>query len=197
MKSLRWIVIGSLSLALAGCGVFFAPLQGRWNPADPDRDDGTVLTASMSGYVDSAGYSFFATPTMFAGETNMKMALVRFPTADLPRVVVSAQLELYASYSPAMFFYIVACPILQDWDTSVTYDTVAYTAGFAGNPAGPSVYVDGPGWYYLDVAAALKNGDPAELKGFIIKQEVPYTGAVEFNTHRVAGYAPRLRVYGY
>ena len=36
MKNGRWLVVGALVICMAGCGIFFAPLEGRWNPLDPD-----------------------------------------------------------------------------------------------------------------------------------------------------------------
>lgn len=191
MKSLRWIVIGSLSLALAGCGVFFAPLQGRWNPADPDRDEGTVITASVSGYVTSPSGNDFSSIYMNVGDT--AMGLLRFPTANMPRVVVSAVLELYLPAASTM--NISASPILQDWDPAYITWATASSAGFAG-PAGPSVAVSAYGWYPLDVTAALKNADPEAFKGLLIKGA--YAGyTASFSSNRVSGQEPRLRVYGY
>jgi hypothetical protein len=119
------VVVGVLS-ALASCGIFFTPMEGRWNTADP-KNELLTFNPSLDGYVEE-GATWNDNTVLYAyppPPSGIKAALLRFDTADFPRVVAASYLQLTAtsklSAGQVLYFY----RIIRDWDPGrITYDDV-------------------------------------------------------------------------
>jgi len=166
---LCWLIAGLLALALTSCGVFFAPLEGRWNPNDDKFGDGYVektLYPTLDGYVIlPSGSDFGTNPIMqLAGD---KRALLKFDSSAIPKDIFHAELRLYSDslISPPNSFQVKL--ILQDWDASVTY-VQATNLGFLALLTSPSVSVSIPGYYSWDVTTLVRSVSPSSMKGLLV-----------------------------
>ena len=171
-KNLRWLIAGILALALTSCGVFFAPLEGRWNPLDPNFGDGYTeknLYPTVDGYVASGMSTFQEGNTMMTGY-NMNLALMKFATGDIPEDVPHAELRLYldAELSTGPYPFRVRL-ILLNWDPATVSWTQATMDGFVAPNFSSAVPVRYAGWYFWDVTVLLQSVNPGSVKGLLVE----------------------------
>jgi hypothetical protein len=177
MKIWRWLSGVSLILALSSCGIFFAPLEGRWNPNDPQFGDGYTrksLYPTVDGQMMSGGTSLTEGITM-AVSSGMYLTLLKFPTGDIPEDVPHAELRLYMDTEISTMPYpeLHVRLILKDWDAAtVSWDQVTTTEGFVAPNASPSVLVRYAGWYAWDLTPLLNSANPSSVKGLLLESVV-------------------------
>jgi hypothetical protein len=114
-RILKLLPIVIILSALASCGIFFTPMDDRWNPADP-KNELLTFNPSLDGYVEGgATWNDSGDLYVYPGS---KITLIRFDTADFPRVVAASYLQLSAtlelSPGPVLEIY----RITNDWDPS-------------------------------------------------------------------------------
>ena len=124
-RILKFVLIIVVLSALVSCGIFFTPMDGRWNPDDP-KNELLKFNPSLDGWVEGATWNdttvLYAYPPPPSG---IKAALLRFDTADFPNVVAASYLQLTATseLSTGQVLYIYR--IIRDWDPGrITYDDV-------------------------------------------------------------------------
>jgi hypothetical protein len=113
----RLPVIVTVVVVLGSCGVFFAPIEGRWNIKDPGNELST-FNPTIDGYAHSTTPLWEGSVDLLAWPTS-KIILLRFDTADFPDVVAASYLRLTVKVPPSpdaaeLSIY----RIRSDWDTS-------------------------------------------------------------------------------
>ncbi len=127
MKRLfRFLSITTLVAMLASCGVFFAPIEGRWNIKDPSNE---LLTfkPSADGYVEGTVWhdgviDLYAWP-------DSKIILMRFDTAEFPESVAASYLKLQVYMAPQNDADLSIHRIISDWDTATIMYSIANDPG--------------------------------------------------------------------
>ena len=172
-KNLRWLIAGILALALTSCGVFFAPLEGRWNPLDPNFGDGYTeknLYPTVDGHVMPPSMSSFFLPYMEV--MNSQRALMKFNTGDIPKDIPHAELRLCLNSINQPFYYCQVRMVFQDWDAATT--EWSFLASPLSPIVSPPVYLSTNGFYSWDVTALLRSVNPSSMKGLLVE---PVSGA--------------------
>jgi hypothetical protein len=186
MRNSRWLAAAVLPLALASCGVFFAPLEGRWNPNDPDFGAGynqQSLYPTVDGYVGYGYETFYEGATMQAGSGSY-LALMKFDTGDIPKDVPHAELRLYLDTTLSYEMPFRVRLILADWDASSVGWTAATTDGFVAPSCSPTVSVNSAGWYSWDVTDLLRSVNPGSVKGLLVESTEAGTTAYFWTTEQ-------------
>jgi hypothetical protein len=114
-RILKLLPIVIILSALTSCGIFFTPMDDRWNPADP-KNELLTFNPSLDGYIEGgATWNDSSDLYVYPGS---KITLIRFDTADFPRVVAASYLQLSATseLSPGPVLEIFR--ITNDWDPS-------------------------------------------------------------------------------
>ena len=93
------ILIVMALAALASCGIFFAPMDGRWNPDDP-KSELQMFNPIVSGYVHNVAPTWVDTGSLLA-YPGSKIILLRFDTDDFPNVVANSYLRLTVQDPPS------------------------------------------------------------------------------------------------
>ena len=195
-KNLRWLIAGFLALALTSCGVFFAPLEGRWNPLDPNFGDGYTeknLYPTVDGYVVSPSVGDFGTNPIMSVSGNQR-AMLKFNTSDIPKDVIHAELRLYSDtlVSPPNSYQVKL--ILQDWDPMVTY-TQTTNLNFLALLASPPVSISNPGFYSWDVTTQIRSVSPSSVKGLLVDYLSGMGTVANFRTIDNATNKPHLVIW--
>lgn len=115
MKRLfRFLSITTLVAMLASCGVFFAPMEGRWNIKDPSNE---LLTYKpiINGYLEGTVWHDGRDEELYA-YPDSKAILLRFSTGDFPDSVAASYLTLAVSMQPGSDADLYVHRILQPWD---------------------------------------------------------------------------------
>lgn len=138
---LKLIQVAAAAFLLAGCGVFFAPRYGRWNPLDPENEliTRTVeLHPSLDGYVNQGDGVYHDDGNLRISQDAggfQNASLLLFELGEIPvrnlSYIVNAELVLYCD-SIDSGDYLVIYPIKQAWSSAVTY-TTATSAIFTDN----------------------------------------------------------------
>jgi hypothetical protein len=116
--------------ALASCGIFFTPMDGRWSTADP-KNELLTFEPLVAGYVDGqlTGFQSDSLDSYYKpgiDPTCCQIILLRFDTGDFPRVVAASHLRLTGDPEkipdlPVLEIY----RINKDWDpTRITFGDV-------------------------------------------------------------------------
>ena len=105
--------------ALASCGIFFTPMDGRWNPIDP-KNELLAFNPTIDGYAHNV--TPVPSPDTWEGDLTQllawkdsKIILLRFDTADFPRVVAASFLRLWLVETPANNTKLSIYRIKNDW----------------------------------------------------------------------------------
>ena len=198
MRILRWTAAGMALLALTSCGVFFAPLEGRWNPLDPKFGEGyteKTLYTTEDGFVMAPTTRDFASPLMRLSSSSR--ILMKFSTADIPSNVAYAELSLYLDNSvlPDSAGFVVRL-VLMDWDPMYVDEVQISSVGFLAPLASAAVSPQNPGWYSWNVTSLLQSVAPSSVKGLFIEPE-DTTGGMErvFRTHENGTDWPHLAIW--
>ena len=127
-RILKSILIVIVLSALASCGIFFTPLEGRWNPADP-KSELQTFNPTIDGYAHS-------TTPLWVGDMSLlaypgsKIVVLRFDTGDFPRVVAASRLRLTLAASASPDTQLSIYRIISDWDAgTISYDVVDLNPG--------------------------------------------------------------------
>jgi hypothetical protein len=123
----KFILIAVLLPLLASCGVFFTPMEGRWNPADPENE---LLTfnPSLDGYVDGGGWNDGST-YLLATYYSSKIILMKFDAGALPETVAASCLRLTVDGSASGDVNLYVYRIIQSWDSGTVDYTTASSPG--------------------------------------------------------------------
>jgi hypothetical protein len=122
-RLLKLFLIVIVLSALASCGIFFTPMEGRWNTADP-KNELQTFEPIIDGYVE-AGISGLQMGSLTANDGCSQIIVLCFDTTDFPRVVAASKLQmtLAATASPDTVLSIYR--IISDWDRdTISYDVV-------------------------------------------------------------------------
>jgi hypothetical protein len=95
----KLVLIVIILSALVSCGIFFTPMDGRWNTADP-KSELLTFDPIVSGYVQNVAPAWVDTGTLLA-YPGSKIILLRFDTGDFPNVVANSYLRLTVQDSPS------------------------------------------------------------------------------------------------
>ena len=122
-RALKSILIVIVLSALASCGIFFTPMEGRWNPDDP-KNELQTFNPTIDGYAHS-------TTPLWVGDSSLlaypgsKIIVLRFDTADFPRVVAALRLQMTIATAISGDAQLSIFRIISDWDTAtISYDVV-------------------------------------------------------------------------
>ena len=96
LKSVQIVIVLS---ALVSCGIFFTPIEGRWNTADP-KNELLSFDPVVSGYVHNVAPLWVDTGTLLA-YPGSKFVLLSFDTNDFPKVVANSYLQLTVQDPPS------------------------------------------------------------------------------------------------
>jgi hypothetical protein len=194
MRTWRWLIGGLLVLTLASCGIFFAPLEGRWNPLDPSFGEGykqNNLYPTVDGKIMNPSSVDFTSTYMIASDTYR--AMMKFDTADFPKDIPHAELRLYLSSGGGTYAFRVRL-ILQDWDPATVSYNQATTEGFLAPLFSPAIVLSSPGFYSWDVTALLRSVTPDSMKGLLV-EPAEGLGTAEFYTTDNATNQPYLVIW--
>jgi hypothetical protein len=126
-RILKSILIVIILSALLSCGVFFTPLEDRWNPADP-KSELLSFHPTIDGYAHSTSPFWEGALTQLLVWENSKNILLRFDTDNFPRVVADSHLRLWVIATPSVTTQLSIYRIKSDWepdpDDSKFYNTV-------------------------------------------------------------------------
>jgi hypothetical protein len=194
----RWLAVpaGLLLLALSSCDVFFAPLEGRWNPKDDKFGAGYIekrLNPTIDGQLhDSpAPGDFYGLPSMIA-DSGVYRALMKFDTGDIPADIPHAELRLYMVSGGGSFQFRIRL-VLQDWDPGTVTLANANAQGFLAPLASPAMLLTAPGFYSWDVTALLRSVASASVKGLLV-ESADMAGSAGFSTTE-GPYPPELAIW--
>jgi hypothetical protein len=191
------LIAGILALALTSCGVFFAPLEGRWNPLDPNFGEG-YIEKSLYPTLDGQVYGSTPMPTNFYGLTSMMTdgamyrALMKFDTGDIPKDIPHAELRLYLTTGGASLQFRVRL-ILRDWDPNTVTSNDVNAEGFLAALSSPYVTLTSFGFYSWDVTALLQSVTPSSVKGLLV--EPLGAGSATFQTTEYGLNKPHLVIW--
>lgn len=131
---------------MVSCGIFFTPMEGRWNSDDP-KNELQTFNPVVSGYVHNVAPTWVDTGALLA-YPGSKIILLRFDTGDFPNVVANSYLRLTVqdppSYDAELSIYRMTsdsdpktliysdldrAPALLYDDSKVTKFTISYDVG--------------------------------------------------------------------
>ena len=197
-KNLRWLIAGILALALTSCGVFFAPLEGRWNPLDPNFGEGYIeksLYPTLDGHVmNNTGTRDFT--GLYMSVSDMYRSLMKFNTADIPADIPHAELHLYMNNGTIPAYDYRVRLILQDWDQLLVDWIQISDSGILAPLASPPVSLLDPGFYSWDVTSLLQSVSPGSVKGLLVEPVIS-AGAMnrDFQTTEYMINKPHLVIW--
>ena len=126
----RFALIVMILVALVSCGVFFTPIEGRWNIADP-KNELLTFTPIIDGYVHYNATPVWEDLMELIAWPDSKIIVLCFDTADFPDVVAASYLRLTVKMKPSpdaaeLSIY----RIISSWRTSeISYDFVNNNPG--------------------------------------------------------------------
>ena len=117
----KLILIVLVLSTMVSCGIFFTPMEDRWNPDDP-KSELQMFDPIVSGYVHNGVPPWVATGTLLA-YPGSNIILLRFDTRDFPNVVANSYLRLTVQDPPSYNAELPIYRMTSDTDTK----TLIYT----------------------------------------------------------------------
>ena len=149
----RFLLIVVILVALASCGIFFAPIEGRWNIND-SKNELMTFRPIIDGYAYSSVPPWEGAAELLA-YPEMKIILLRFDTAGFPDVVAASYLQLTVAPQPPTEGTVLSIyRIISAWDTA----TMSYA--IANDPA---KFYDGSTVATFTVPTSLYTGDHIQI----------------------------------
>ena len=200
-RILKSILIVIFLSALASCGIFFTPLEGRWNPADP-KSELLSFNPTIDGYAHNSSITWEGTLTQLLAWENSKNILLRFNTDDFPRVVAASYLRLWVIDTPSVNTQLSIYRIKSDWqpdaDDPEFYNTVNNAGVFYDDSRVTNFLVPAfsPIGEYIEIPLGeVFSGKKDELaNGIIIFSNVADAMTFHSNESGVEGTRPLLLV---
>jgi hypothetical protein len=120
----RFLLIVVILVALASCGVFFSPIEGRWNLDDP-KNELLTFRPIIDGYAHDKGTPPWEESDELIAWPDSKIIILRFDTAGFPDVVAASYLQLTLTTAASPDTELSIHRIIGDWETGdITYDFV-------------------------------------------------------------------------
>jgi len=199
-RILKSILIVIVLSALLSCGIFFTPLEDRWNPDDP-KSELLSFHPTIDGYAHSIPLFWEGALTQLVVWENSKNILLRFDTDDFPRVVADSHLRLWVIATPSGTTQLSIYRIKSDWepdpDDSKFYNTVNNPGVFYDDSrvAKFSVPYSVPGEYIEIPLGEVFSGKRDELaNGIVIFSNVADALTFHSNESGLEGTEPVLLV---
>ena len=127
-RILKSIIIVIVLSALASCGIFFTPMEDRWNPADP-KNELETFNPVVDGYAHASAPPWEGSKELIAWP-NSKIIVLRFDTGDFPNVVAASYMQLTVNAPISADAELLIFRIISDWDTAtISYDVVDLNPG--------------------------------------------------------------------
>jgi hypothetical protein len=147
-----FLLIVVILVALTSCGIFFAPVEGRWNIDDPKNE-------LMTFWPIIDGYAHNGTPVWenlkeLIAWPDSKIILLRFDTAGFPDVVAASYLQLTLTTAASPDTELSIYRIVGDWDTdNISYDLVNR----------PGTFYDGSAVVRYTVPSSIYTGEYIQI----------------------------------
>jgi hypothetical protein len=149
----RFLLIVVILVALASCGVFFSPIEGRWNLDDP-KNELLTFRPIIDGYAHNTD-PFWVESDYLLAYPGSKIILLRFDTAGFPDVVAASYLQLTVATQPPTEGTVLSIyRIINAWDTA----TMTYA--IANDPA---KFYDRSAVATFTVPTSLYTGDHIQI----------------------------------
>jgi hypothetical protein len=203
-RILKLFLIVIVLSALSSCGIFFTPMEGRWNPADP-KSELQTFNPTIDGYAHNVtlpALTWEGSLTQMIAWKDSKNILLRFNTDDFPRVVAASSLRLWVIATPSVNTQLSIYRIKSDWepdpDDPEFYNTVNNADAFYDDSRVTNFIVAAspPVGEYIEIPLGeVFSGKKDDLaNGIVIFSDV--AEALTFHTTEsgVGGTAPLLLV---
>jgi hypothetical protein len=198
MKAVKLIALAIIAVSFVSCNIFLAPIQGRFNPADPSTAlvPATVtLTPTVDGYSQSAFPFRDFSSTLFNVYTASNIGLMRVSLDGIPSIVTKATLILKCNAGSGNNMSI--CKILKPWNEGTIDTATASAVGFCTDPnKSPTIMISigvFPADVIWDITPYIKEGLPNGIA--IISQGAPST--YSFYSIESATWKPQIIVEGW
>ena len=200
-RILKSIIIVIVLSALASCGIFFTPMEDRWNPADP-KNELETFNPTVDGYAHNSSTTWEGALEQLLAWEKSKIILLRFDTDDFPIVVAASYLRLWLVAAPSADTQLSIYRIKSDWepdpDDLEFYNTVNNRGVFYDDSLVINITIrkSAPAGEYIEIPLSeVFSGERDDLaNGIIIFSNVPAALTFHSTESGVSGTAPVLLV---
>jgi hypothetical protein len=199
MKPVRDLFLTIMSVSTLSCSLFLAPIEGRYNSADPKENIPIVkIYPAVDGHVSDSPAVDFGGNILWLNPSPapVSMTLIRFDGGELPENVVSAELHLWITTAPSAATDILVYPIEEDWSPSTINWSTMTSGTFFDLIVGSAASVPGGfvgAYVVLDVMEVYEVMIQTGNRGFYLETT---SSAMNLDSSRGA-HPPKLVIRGY